>query len=195
MLDASNVRVAVTGAIYADLTRGNAPAPTGTGSALDPGFADLGYANSDGVTLTFPGAGEATAIKAWQNGATVRTLTTPSEDNPTIQFIILETKLEVIEFTFGVTVTQSETEGHYDIDTAAAKPVPAPVVLDVIDGAELIRVHAPEPTISEIEDITLKNDGDDSAIGYGVTLDCARNAAAGYNLRTWMTALRLPAAA
>ena len=95
MLNASNVRQAIAGAVYYDGTR-LAAAPTGTNSAVTD-YDDLGYVSEDGVTLTMPGSGDATAIKAWQNGATVRTIRTPSEDQPELSLTLLETKVEVIE--------------------------------------------------------------------------------------------------
>lgn len=184
-LDASKVRVAVTGAVYADKTSA-ATAPTGTGGSLDALLKDLGYVSEDGVTLTLPGGGDSSAIHAWQNGATVRTVHTPSDDNPQLELTLIETKLEVIEFVFGVTVTQTVSEGSFSFDTTATRS-PAAIVVDVIDGSELIRIYAPQAYVSEIKEVTLTHT---DAIGYGVTLDLERNGTAGYNLKTWMTALK-----
>lgn len=183
-LDASKVRVAVTGAVYYDPT-GAAAAPTGTASALT-GYDDLGYVSEDGVTLTMPGAGDTTPIRAWQNGAVVRTIRLPSEENPTLGLTLIETKLEVIEAVFGVTVSQTATEGTFEIDTTELRSH-ARLILDVIDGAELIRAFAPKPIVTEVSEITLANT---SAIGYGVTIDCEKDNTLGYQLKTWMTALK-----
>ena len=101
-VDASKVRVAITGAISKGLT--SASAPTGTGVALT-GFSDLGGISEDGVTLALNDEGDATPLKVWQDGATVRTLRTASEDNPTLSFTLVETSLATIETYFGVTVT------------------------------------------------------------------------------------------
>lgn len=183
-LDAANVRVAVTGAVYADPT-GAAAAPTDTGSALT-GMDDLGYVSEDGVTLTFPDAGDKTALKAWQNGATVRTVRSTTDDSPTIALTLIETKLEVIEAVFGVEVTQTATDGSWEYDVNSTRD-PMPVVIDVIDGSELIRCYAPQATVSSIGDLSLTHT---DAIGYEVTFDCERDSAAGFNLKTWMTALK-----
>lgn len=186
-LSASNVRVAVTGAVYADTTAA-ADAPTGSGGVLDTDFKDLGYVSEDGVTLTLPGAGDSEAIHAWQNGATVRTVRTPSDDNPQLSFTLIETKLEVVQFVFGVTVTAGASDGTFEIDVTDTR-TPSAVVLDVIDGSEIIRIYAPRAAVAEIEEISLTHTG---AIGYGVTLDLERDPTAGYNFKTWMTALKTP---
>jgi hypothetical protein len=184
-LDATKVRVAVTGAVYADPTNA-AVAPTSTGSAVDAALKDLGYVSEDGVTLTFPDAGDKTAIKAWQNGATVRTVRSTTEDSPTIGLTLIETKLEVIETVFGVTVTSTATDGSFEFDVNDVRN-PVKLLVDVIDGAELIRAYAPQAVVSSIGDLSLTNT---DAIGYEVTFDCERSATAGYNLKTWMTALK-----
>lgn len=184
-LDASKVRVAVTGALHVDPS-GAAAAPTGTASALT-GYDDLGYVSEDGVTLTMPGEGDSTPIRAWQNGQIVRTIRLPGEDVPSFSFTLIETKLEVIEFVFGVTVTQTVTEGSFALTGAIRTP--GDLVLDVVDGAQLIRIHAPAATVTEITEIPFTNT---DAIGYGVTVACDLDATAGYQLKTWMTALKTP---
>ncbi|NUR79983.1 MAG: hypothetical protein HOQ21_06005 [Dermatophilaceae bacterium] len=182
-LDSSKVRVGVTGAVSQGLT--TATAPTGTGSALT-GFTDLGYVSEDGVVLTQPDAGDTTPIKAWQNGATVRIIRTLSEDFPSLAFTFLETKLEVIQAYFGVTVSQTLTEGSFTIDTTQSRTYNSYVV-DVVDGAELIRIYVPRGIVTSVGDLSFTN-GD--PVGYQVTIDCERNSTLGYNLKTWMTALK-----
>lgn len=184
--DPDNVRVAVTGAIYSGTT--DAVAPTGTASDVTA-FDDLGLASEDGIVLTMPGAGDTTPIKAWQNGATVRVLRSLSDDLPQIQVTLIETKLEVIETALGVSVTQTTTEGSFEIDTTVPQTAKS-FVVDVIDGAELIRSYVPQGVVTAIGEITLANT---SAIGYQITIDCERNNTAGYNLKTWMTALKTAA--
>lgn len=185
-LDADNVRVAVTGAVYSGATA--TTAPTGTASSLSS-FDDLGYVSEDGVTLAMPDAGDSEPIKAWQNGATVRTIRSTTDDNPTITLTLIETKLEVIETVFGVTVTQTGTEGSFEIDTTETR-TPLSFVVDVVDGSELIRAYAPRGVVTAIGEIALTNT---TAIGYNVTIECERDSTKGYNLKTWMTALLDPA--
>lgn len=186
MPNADAVRVAVTGAVlYGPY---GTTAPTGTGGTTT-GHTDLGYVTEDGVTVTLPGAGDATPIKAWQNGATVRTIRATTEDNPTIEFVLMETTIDAVEAALGVTVTDTATEGHYDIDTSVTRSAGSWIV-DVVDGANLIRSHAPKATpVGEVA-IVYKND---EPVGYSVTLDCERDTTAGYNVRTWATDLKTPA--
>lgn len=185
VLSADNVRVAVSGAVMAGPYA--TTAPTGTGGTTT-GHLDLGYVTEDGVTITKPGAGDSTPIKAWQNGATVRTIRSTTDDLPTIEFTLMETNIDVVEAALGVSVTSGATEGHYDIDTSET-PVAGSWIVDVVDGAELIRSHAPKATpVGEVA-MVYKND---EAIGYSVTLECERDTTAGYNIRTWATALKTP---
>lgn len=184
MVDATKVRVAVTGAVSKGLT--SATAPTSQAVALT-GFADLGYISEDGVTLALPDSGDATPIKAWQNGATVRTIRETSDDNPTISFTLIETSKASIETYFGGTVTQSATEGNFSW-TNAARTADS-YVLDVVDGAELIRVYIPRGVVASVGEITLANA---EPIGYEVTIDAEFDSVKGYNFRTWLTALKTP---
>jgi len=183
-LDPSNVLVAVTGAFYAD-TSGSATAPTSTSSALTS-YTDLGLISEDGITLSMPGAGDSTSLKAWQNGQTVRVIRTPSEDNPTIQLVFIETKLDVIEFTFGVSVTQTSTDGSWEIDTTEVR-TPVNSVIDVVDGAEILRAHLPKAVVTEISEISLTST---DAIGWGVTLELERDNTLGYQAKVWSTKLK-----
>lgn len=184
--DASKVRTAPTGAVMHGAT--SAAAPTGTGGTTT-GFTDLGYVNEDGVTITIPGPGDSTPIKAWQSGATVRTVRSATEDNPTVTFVLLETTIAAVKAALGVTVTSTLTEGSFEIDTTDLRTASSWIV-DVIDGAELFRVYVPQGTpVGEVE-LVFQNE---APIGYSVTIDCERNTTAGYNLKTWSTALKTPA--
>jgi hypothetical protein len=182
-LDSSNVRVAVTGAVSVGPL--GTTAPTGTGTPITP-RTDLGYIGEDGVTETQPGAGDVNRIKAWQNGATVRTIRTPSDDNPTWSFVLLETKKEVIELYYKTEVTQTATEGSYTID-AQAQDAGHDFVLDVVDGAELERVHIPRGFVAEVGDKVYANG---EPIGYEVTVEGERDDTLGYNAKVWATALK-----
>jgi len=178
----SKVRVAITGALSKGLT--SATAPTGTAGAIT-GFTDLGAISEDGVALALNDEGDATPLKIWQDGATVRTLRSTSEDNPTLSLTLVETSKEVIETYFGVTVTQTATEGSFEFRTQ--NRAAASYVLDVVDGAELIRIYVPRGVVASVEEISLVNT---EAIGYGVTIDCELDTVKNYALKTWMTALK-----
>lgn len=180
--DASKVRSAVTGAVSKGLT--TATAPTGTAGAVT-GFTDLGYISEDGVEFQLPDAGDSTAIKAWQNGTTVRTVRTPSEDNPTWHFTMLETSLASVETYFGVTVTQTATEGSftYKVSNRGHNSY----IVDVVDGAELIRDYIPYGIVTSVGTQTLSNG---EVVGYEVTIDGELDPVKGYNFKRWATALK-----
>lgn len=181
-VDATKVRVAITGAISKGLL--SATAPTSEAVALT-GFTDVGGISEDGVALALNDEGDATPLKVWQNGLTVRTLRQTSEDNPTLTFAMVETSLSTIETYFGVTVTQTATNGTFKFKTGTRTA--ASYVLDVIDSTELIRCYIPRGIVSSVEEITLANS---DAIAYGVTLDLEYDQTLDANFQTWMTALK-----
>lgn len=183
-LDEAAVEVAVTGAISKGLT--SATAPTGT-SGLPVGFVDLGYMGEDGVEIELPEIGDAEVIRAWQNGAIVRTIRTPSEDNPRWTFIMLQTTIETIETYFGVTVTDGATEGEFEWSTNSARPHNSYIV-DSIDGAELTRDYVPKGIVVAVESHTLANT---SATAYGVTVE-GELGPDGFNFKRWSTRLKTP---
>lgn len=182
--DATKVRVAVTGAVSVGDT--SATAPTGTGGTTT-GFTDLGYVDESGVVLTLPGEGDKTPLKAWQNGAQVRTLRTPSEDVPTFAVNFLETKLEVVEFVLGVTITPGATDGAWTYKVADRGH--KSVVVDVVDGAELIRLYAPFAVVTAVSDVTFVST---DAVKFGCTISCDLDTATDCNFKGWATAFKTP---
>lgn len=182
MVDASKVRVAVTGAVSKGAT--SATAPTGTASTLT-GFKDLGGINEDGVELTLPGTGDATPIKVWQNGATVRTIRETTDDLPSVSFVMVETTVETVETYFGVSVTRTATEGsfEYKVSNRTADSY----VLDVIDGAELIRAYFPQGVVTSVEAIAFNGT---TPVSFGVTIEGELDPVKNYNFKSWMTALK-----
>lgn len=185
MTDATLVRVAVTGAVFKGAH--GATAPTGT-SGAPTAHTDLGYIHEDGVEISLPGVGDSTPIKAWQGGTTVRTIRTASEDKPSWKFTMLETSIETIELYFGVTVTSSASEGSFVYKVQDRDPFS--LVVDVVDGAELIRDYAPNAVVTEVEAHTLANS---DAISYGVTVEADFDETLDGNFQRWATALKTPA--
>lgn len=183
MTDATKVRVAVTGAIFKGPT--SATAPTGTASAPDAAFIDLGFIGEDGVEISLPDAGDSTPIKAWQDGTTVRVVRTPSEDNPTWVFTMLETTKATVEAYFGVTITQTVTEGSFEYSVTNRSH--NSYIVDSIDGAELARDYVPHGIVTSVEAHTLANS---DATAYGVTVEGERDPELGYNFKRWATALK-----
>lgn len=184
-LDATKVRVGVTGVVSVAPTA--TTAPTTTGSTLT-GFTDLGYVGEDGVTETLPEGGDSTPIKAWQGGATVRTIASTSDDVPTISFVLLETKLETLELRYGVTVSsQTSTDGAFIFDASAVRAHKS-FVVDVVDGANLKRVYVPDGDISVGEQVFANQE----PIGFQVTVSAYRDSTKNYNLKVWDTAAKTP---
>lgn len=180
--DASKVRVAVTGAVFKGLT--TATAPTGTTGA-PTGFTDLGFISEDGVEIELPGAGDSTPIKSWQNGTTVRTVRSPSEDNPSWHFTMLETKLETVELYFGVTVTPGASEGSFTF-TNSGRPHNS-FVVDAIDGSDLMRDYIPYGVVTDVGSHTLANS---DATVYEVTVEGELDPTKNYNFKRWATSLK-----
>lgn len=181
-LDATKVRVGVTGAVYKAAT--STSAPTSVSSALTS-FTDLGYVSEDGVTITLPEAGDRTPIKGWQGDATVRVIRGTTDDNPTVQFTLLETSLAVIETYFGSTATQTVTDGSVEFDTTDTRGYLS-FVIDVVDGSDTIRTYVPYGVVTSVGDLVYKNQ---EPIGYQVTVECERDTTKSYNLKQWLSPL------
>ena len=184
-VNSNAVGVAVTGAVY----RGKpaATAPTGTASALAPASWDeMGWISEDGITRSMPGAGDAEVIKGWQNGGTVRVIRTPSDENPTFSFVMLETNKATVEATFGVTLTQTATEGSYVINTNVAR-AREPWAIDVIDGAELSRYYVGLGEVTEVGETTLAST---AATAYEITIECHFDQAIAGQVKVWETRLK-----
>lgn len=180
--NASNARAAVTGEVSMALT--SASAPTGTATALT-GFTGLGYLNEDGFEVIPERSTD--DKRGWQNAAIVRTVTTDSK--LTFKFTMIETKKETVELYWGTTITQTVTEGNFDIDPAATGGKRS-FVFDIIDGAELQRYYVPLGELESRESIQNQNG---ELIGYGVTIVAyASSTIANKPARVWSTALKTP---
>lgn len=183
VLDQTKVAVAITGAVYR-APLGTA-APTTQATALNVAFIDVGYIGEDGVTQTVPASGDATNIKAWQNGATVRVVRSAPEDLPTFSFVALETNKTAVESYFGQTVTQTVTEGSLVVNTLTARTHYA-WVIDVIDGSELERVYIPDGIVVEVGDRVYANA---EPVGYEITIEAQYNATLVGQAKVWSTRL------
>ena len=161
-LNASNVRVGVTGAIYKAPLKTAAPA--NATAAIDARFKDLGYISEDGVTQTIDS--DKSEIKAWQNGDIVRTIQT--SHNVSFQFTLIETSEEVLKLYYAdpnATATAVKVTG--------AQSAHDSYVLDVLDGDKTIRIVIPDGQVTERGEITYKTD---EAIGYQVTVTASPDA-------------------
>lgn len=178
--DSTKVGAGITGAVAVDKTNAAAP-PTSTSSALT-GFTEVGYIGEDGVTEARSRTVE--TKRAWQGGDIVRTLS--SEGELTYSFVMLEDTLVTNETFYGVTVTQSATEGSFVIDaehTGGRKRW----VLTVIDGSEIERHYVPQGEITEVGDKVYVH-GD--PIGREVTLSAYKDNTIGGQARVWNTRLK-----
>ncbi|HWJ07757.1 MAG TPA: hypothetical protein VNS46_00180 [Nocardioides sp.] len=186
MLDASKVMRGVTGVV----SRGpaNAALPTAVNSAL-VGYNDLGWVGEDGITRSNPSAGDREVIRGWQNNGVVLVIRTPSEDNPTFQFILLETKIEVVEFVLGVTVVQSATDGKWVVDTEKARDYHR-IVFDIVHGSRLRRVCLPKGIVAELGDQVYAFG---EPVGWEVTIEAEKDLTVGGQLIEFDSALATPA--
>ncbi len=158
-LDSANAAVAVSGEVY--VGDGSSTAPTLTTSVMTS-FKAMGYLSEDGIVITPEVSTE--NLRGWQNAALLRTLIT--ESSVTAAFTMVEHKKDVIEFYWGTTVTQTSTQGTYDIDpsvTGGRKKF----VFDIIDNNQAERFYFPEGEVTERGEIT-NTSGE--LIGYGVTV-------------------------
>ena len=154
-LDSENVLVAYTGAVYVGPT--TATAPTASDSTTT-GFTDLGFINSDGVKESINKTVQ--SIKAWQNGATVRTVV--SEAEYSIQFTLIETKLEVLELYYGVDVTAGVIDGNPSA-TGGRKSF----IIDAIDGLNIERTYIPAGEVTAVGERVLASS---EPLGYEITI-------------------------
>lgn len=157
-LTAANVRVAVTGAVYT-APLGTA-APTAHDTALNVEFKDLGYVSEDGVTETRDRSIE--QIRAWQNSDLVREVVT--ESSITYEMTLIETTADTVQLYYGDTV--DDTDGQVDIATGTTGG-PRMFVIDVLDGADKIRIYIPRGEVTEVGDQVYASG---EAVGYPVTI-------------------------
>jgi hypothetical protein len=153
-LDATQVRVGVTGAVYV--------APFGTAlpedatTAVGVAFEDVGYISEDGVTETQDT--DSNDITAWQNGAVVRKIQTSHD--LTYSFTMLETSGVTLEVFYG----------NYEVGEVQIRGEELPHnawVLSVEDGDHIMRVVIPDGQVTERGDITYANE---DAVGREVTI-------------------------
>lgn len=162
-IDASEVRVAITGRIYT--------APVGTAlpesatEVLGAEWVDLGYASTDGVTESYEES--QTSIAVWQNGDVVRRITTESEAR--LAFTLVQTNrntLEVYHKTSVMEAVPGET-GQYRIAVRNPGTDVRSWVIDVVDGGEHIRIVAERAEVTERGEINYINS---EAVGYPLTV-------------------------
>lgn len=159
-LEATEVRVAVTGAIYSN-ANATPVLPTTASSALAAPWVGHGYASDAGVTETTSTTTQ--DIRAWQNNAKVRTVTT--EGDATYNFTLIQTNAANVGLYYGDTV--NTTSGSVRVRPGRSRGERA-FVIDVIDGTNIIRTVIPRGEITEVGDQVYVNG---QAVGYPVTIE------------------------
>ena len=155
-LDADNVVVGVTGGVFfAPLAT---VLPVDASTALAVGYLEVGYLEESGVAEDQPTSN--TKIKAWQNAAIVRVVQT--EHSATLKFTMQESNPNTLELFYG-----NYTAGAVDIDGAALPH--HVIVIDVIDGANVVRMVAEDAQITERGTVSYVNAG---VASYPVTIEC-----------------------
>ena len=178
-LDSTKVRVAVTGQLMVAPVA--TTAPTGTGGTTT-GFVDLGYVSEDGVTETRERSTE--DIKSWQNAATVRTVITDA--TYTFQATLIETNPATVAAFYGATVTSGVSDGNFVVVPSATGGRKS-FLLDIVDGAELMRYYIPQGEITEVGDRTYASG---EPIGYDITITAYPDTVIGGSAKCWATALK-----
>jgi hypothetical protein len=155
-LDATKVRVAVTGALSFAATGTTLPTDATTG--LDAAFKDVGYLSDAGAVRSH--SVDVSDVTAWQNSAVVRRVVT--KDTVTWKFTMIESNDTSREMYYG-NIDGATKHVH----GVAGMGKRGEWVLHVVDGSAITRVVIPDGQISDWDDVTFAS-GD--AIAYGVTI-------------------------
>lgn len=174
-INAENVRVGTTGAIYVGETTATAPI---SASGTLTGFTELGYVSADGVTETRDRS--TNQIRAWQNSDLVREVVT--EATATFQAMLLETSASVLAAYYGGTL--DITDGSIEIDPTATGGRKS-FVIDLVDGSDVIRAYIPEGEILSVGEQMYQNG---EPVGYDITIT-AYSSSNGYAFKKFYSAL------
>lgn len=138
--------------------------PTSATAALNGAFVDLGYVSEDGLTNN--NSPESDTVKAW-GGDTVLTLQTDRPD--TFALTLLEAMNEdVLATIYGSANVTADADGNLTVKATAGEMPSGAWVFDMIlKGGRAKRIVVPNGTISELGEITYK---DDEAVGYNITI-------------------------
>lgn len=161
----------ISGAVmYAELSS-NPTIPTATSSEVPTGFTSLGYVSEDGVTNN--NSASSTQVKAW-GGDIVMSMQTEKPD--TFKFTLLEAEnIDVLKVVYGEDNVTGETlASGLTIKANNTQQTAKAFVIDVImTGNTLKRIVVPNSIISEVGEVTYK---DDEAVAYEITLQAMPDA-------------------
>lgn len=172
-LNAEEVKVSVTGAIYSFPT--TEVAPENHNDALPLTAKEYGYTSEDGVEVS--ATKSITNILSWQNAAIVRSVVT--ESSIEVTFTLIQDNTNSRELFYGVA---ANVDGGYEWNPANSGGRKS-FVIDAIDTAAgtKVRYYLPSAEVTAVEPVVLNSS---SAISFGVTLT-AYKTAAGYNSIVW----------
>lgn len=159
-MDAANVDVAVTGAIYR--ARVGTAVPTSPTDPLPVAWREMGWISEEGLTES---PNDTTKeIKAWQNGTTVRRLITGSTYN--FKFKAIETNALTLE-TYHKGSSIGTAGGVSTLEVLGASAQRWMFAFDLVDGDKHLRVVLQDAEVTERGPVVYKND---EAIGYEMTV-------------------------
>jgi len=133
-LDADNVRVALTGAVYS--SPAGTTLPTTPDEAWPDGWIDHGWISDNGVVEGY--ADQVKEIRGWQNGIVVRRMITGSD--ATFQFTMIESKGSNLELFHKNSQVEDLGGGVSQLKVRAPGADRKQFGFDVIDGDEHIRI-------------------------------------------------------
>lgn len=138
--------------------------PTSATESLNAAFVDLGYVSEDGLTNN--NSPESDTVKAW-GGDTVLSLQTDRPD--TFALTLIEAMNEdVLKTVYGSSNVTKDGSGNLTVKATAEEMTSGCWVFDmIVKGGRAKRIVVPNGTISELGEITYK---DDEAVGYNITI-------------------------
>lgn len=138
--------------------------PTSATASLGGAFVELGYVSEDGLTNN--NSPESDTVKAW-GGDTVLSLQTDRPD--TFALTLIEALNEdVLKTIYGSSNVTKDGSGNLTIKATPQDMISGVWVFDmIVKGGRAKRIVVPNGTISELGEITYK---DDEAVGYNVTI-------------------------
>ena len=144
--------------------------PTSVSAELDKAFAAVGYISEDGITNS--SNIESEKVKAW-GGDTVLAIQTGKEDS--FRFTLIESLNEnVLKAVHNAANVSGDLASGITVKVNGTEQEQASWVIDMImNNGVLKRIVIPKGQISEVGDVTYK---EDTPVGYELTLTCLPDA-------------------